>query len=477
MPWSRRTFLASAAAGALVGRRAHARRAQPNILLLFPDQLRASALSCYGEQNIETRVFDRLLGESVHFSSAYSPDPVCAPARAGLLTGRMPHATGVFRNGNPLPQDLPTIASVLGRTGYETGYIGKWHLHATREHPGYVPRRHRGGFDWFAGYNVAHRYRRAIYYVNGKRPVRPEPPDRFEPEFQVDLALDFIEEARGPWFLMVAFGPPHPPGTAPIDDWSIDLPRGALDRVDPAAIRLAPNVPGWIDGPNRGLDGKGPEDRGVRHHLQGYYAAILALEASIQRLLRGLDALGHDEDTLVVLTSDHGEMGGGHGLYQKGEPYEESVRVPLAFRWKGSLAPRPVDALASTIDVAPTLLGVAGAAPVDGMHGLDLGAWLEGSEGPRRDHLLIQGNLGREESWRMVRSPRWTYAEWLRTGRRVLWDMDTDAHQLRDLSADPGAAGIREELAAALKAQRRAVGDTGRDRGRRPDKPGSRGEG
>jgi len=431
----------------------------PNILVLFPDQLRAQALSVYGETNIQTRVFDRLIGESVQFEKAYAANPVCAPSRASLLTGLYPPIHGVTENGTRLPEGTPTLASQLAGKGYRTGYIGKWHLDGNTK-PGFVPIPRRHGFQWWAAYNSGHRYRHAVYFRDNPEPIYPTPNDRFEPELQVDLAFEFLDHTQAneqPWFLMMSFGPPHPPGSTPIQDWSVDIPQRWLDAIDPTQLSFHPNVPQNIREGVRPRKGA-KKDPGARHHLHGYYASILALEHAIDRLLQGLKTRGLDTTTLVVLASDHGELGGSHGQFKKGMPYEEALRVPLSFRWTGHLQPNIVRSPTSLIDVAPTLAAIGGS-PFERHQGVNLQETLYTGNGTRHDGVVALGRVGRPDEWTALRDERYLYAEFdgARPRKRWLFDNHTDPFQLNNLIGAPELRTIERTMAKELRKRKRKI--------------------
>ncbi|MFT4622972.1 MAG: arylsulfatase A-like enzyme [Myxococcota bacterium] len=441
-------------------------RTRPNVLLVFPDQLRAMALSALGERNIRTPVFDALWAESAGFRQAVTPGPVCTPARAALWTGWYPYATGTSENDSFLPQDAPTLAKELRALGYTTGYVGKWHLAGGRQE-GLIPPDHRGGFvDWFAGHNMGHNYIGAQYWTDGTEVAqRPDPPGTWEPTWQTTLALDYLEErAREPdqpWFLVVSWGPPHPNGNWPVD-WTTDVPPDLFERVDGEALTFRENVPEWIKVPNRTPALGYSDPHGARRFLKGYYACILGLEAELQRLLDRLAALSMREDTIVLFASDHGEMAGSHGRYKKGNWHEESVRIPLSFRWPGMIAPRELDTPATLVDVLPTLRVMCGGDPWSIGHGRDLsGLLLEGTE-PAGD--WTGSYIARKESGpnqrRALRTPRWKYGEALGfPALNALFDLEADPWEQVNLFDDPDLGDVQAELAAELLARRVATGD------------------
>ncbi|NCG18026.1 MAG: sulfatase-like hydrolase/transferase [Rhodobacterales bacterium] len=458
-PTRRAVISGAAAAAALAGQPAYARSAKrPNILLIFPDQLRAMALSVYGEKNIQTSTFDKLVRASCHFNRAYTADPVCAPARASLLTGLYPTRHGLLENGERLDPKIPTVSSRLSDAGYDTGYIGKWHLDDNTI-PGFVPPSRRHGFKHWRAYNSGHHWRHSVYFADNDTPLKPSPANTFEPFYQTDLALDFIGQRReAPWFLMMAYGPPHPPGRPPVRDWSVDIPSRYLVQVDPKAIRFNPNVPRWAQSPNRGAKGKDDQHPGARKYLHGYYASVLGLQDAVTRLLDGLDASGQANNTLVVLASDHGEMGGAHGQFKNGQPFEEALRVPLSFRWPGVISTRKIEVPVSLVDVSPTLLSIAGATPLSS-HGQDLSGTLMNGAEPARKSVVCVGRQGKRDKWTAIRGPRFTYAEQQSPDgmQKILYDNAEDPWQQENVAGKRSYKKERNRLAARLRAEHRRI--------------------
>lgn len=429
----RREFVLGWAAAA--GRGA-AQPARPSILLLLADQWRGQALAAAGDANLKTPHLEELARGGLFFRRAYTSNPVCSPARASLLTGRFPHACQVTDNNIPLPLEEPTISQALAEAGYATGYIGKWHLDGP-EAPGFVPMGpRRRGFEYWAAFNRGHRYFDSIYFRDADQPVRGE---GFEADYQTGLACDFIRQHAGQlWFLVVSWGPPHPPRTppAPYSGW-----------YDPELLRLRANVPA----------AKAAE---TRKALAGYYGLCSALDANVGRLLAALRASGTLEDTIIVFTSDHGDMLGSHGLEGKGVPFDEAVRIPLLVRYGrairgGSTSDMPI----SLVDLMPTLLSLAGVPVPAGVQGRDLsGQWVRGA-GPRSESVYCQGRLGTPEEWRMVvrgldklvvdRELRVTH----------LFNLGQDPYERSNLAGEPALARTRDEMTAILRDWMQRLGD------------------
>lgn len=412
----------------------------PNLLFVFADQMRGFDMGCAGNDEVSTPHLDRLAAEGVRFDQAVANAPVCTPSRGIMLTGRYPLEHRATLNDLPLG-DVPTIADVLGAQGYRTGYVGKWHLDGvprTRFTPP-GPRRH--GFEYWAAYNCSHQYFRPDkYYLDDPEPVLI---DGYEPEVQTDLACAFIRDnADQPFALYLSWGPPHDPYS--------QVPEKYRQRYDAQAITHRPNADVATINPEAH---RFDPDR----TLADYYAAITALDDQAGRLLDVLDETGTAEDTIVVFTSDHGDMLWSHGMMKKQQPWEESVRIPLIVRWPAGVPAGVVsDALISTVDYVPTLLGLMGA-PSLSTAGSDLSALVRGEDvnGPESAFLMDirpvdEGARQGLSEWRGVRTSRYTYAERLGREPWLLYDNDADPYQLVNLVDDPEHVSVRVELAAEL---------------------------
>jgi len=443
----RREFLKVMAGGAAVaaGSRylrsatAEGSRRPPNILFIFPDQMRRHAMGCSGDEQVRTPSLDKLASEGVYFSNCIANCPVCTPDRAILLTGKYPLSNRTIANDLAMPDDQTTIAEVLRDAGYRTGYIGKWHLDGIPRSK-FTPRGpRRQGFDsYWAAYNCHHAYLDAKYYLDTPELVRVP---GYEPDIQTDLATDFVKKHREePFFLFLSWGPPHSPYRA--------VPQKYLDVYDPSSIQLRPNCV-----------------NANRAEIAGYYAQITALDENVGRLMHALDDLQLANNTIVVFASDHGDMLWSQGQVNKQQPWEESINVPLIVRHPGILKPRRTDLLIGLADLSPTLLSLAGAPIPGGMEGLDLSQAIRGEGGPRHDSVPIMDILPTDQAaqwggkeWRGVRTQRYTYARW-RDASWVLYDNLEDPFQQKNLIDDPANKGLREELEGELRKWLTKLGD------------------
>ncbi len=426
---SRRALLSAGAAefGAPALR---ARLRRPNVVLILPDQLRAQALGCMGDPNVSTPNIDRLASQGVTFQNTIANSPVCCPARAILMTGQYCHKNGMVANDLRLRESSTTLPEVLAREGYRTGFVGKWHLDGGKRLPGFVPPGpRRQGFEFWAANECSHTHFRTQYFRDRNVPV---PMEKFEAEGWTDLGIEFLEKTRTdkrPFFLCVFMGPPHDPYGAP---------DAFMKRYSPESLKLRPN---WREAPHA----PGRKD------IAAYYAAVSAVDEQVGRLVGTVDRLGLAEDTVVMLSSDHGDMLGSHGERLKRKPWEESIRVPGIVRYPRRVkSGRRDNLLLSHVDLMPTLLRICGAPVPEGVQGADLSAAVLTGNGPSPESSFLQifgpyDGDGTTAGWRGVRTSRYTYARfedrpWL------LYDNETDPYQTENLVSHQSARPLLAKL-------------------------------
>ncbi|MBK9992088.1 MAG: sulfatase-like hydrolase/transferase [Verrucomicrobia bacterium] len=324
---------------------------RPDILWIVTTQWRAQATGFAGDSNARTPSLDALAARAINFTQAVTPHPFGPFARAALLTGVLSPENGVRDYFDPLPVGSRTVAHELRERGYETAFFGKWHLwkrdpsaalvgevHAKAV----VPPEARAGFDFWEGFESG--FLLNDPWLHGTRLAEPTPFRGYQADVLCERTATWLTEQitkakiqtpkapeRKPWFCMVSLESPHPP---------YDAPASGVLAPGEAALTLAANVP-------RG----GEAETKARHELAGYYAHIEATDRAIGRLLK---AVG--DGVLVVFTSVHGDMHGAHGLFRKGWPYEESVRVPLLVWLPGFGAEVREDAV-SLVDLAGMMTG------------------------------------------------------------------------------------------------------------------------
>ena len=412
---------------------------KPNVVFVLADQWRAQACGYTGDPNLQgkTPVLDRLAAESVNFTHAVSCCPVCTPYRASLITGQYPLTTGLFINDVSLGTRATSIAQAYAQSGYDTAYIGKWHLDG-HGRSAYIPPERRQGFGYWKVLECTHAYNRSPYYAGNDETKRLW--EGYDVIAQTKDAQAYITEQakkEKPFLLILSWGPPHNPyETAP-------EPYKAL--FDAGKIVLRTNV--TVD------------ESGARKDLAGYYAHIAAMDNCLGALLKTLDDTGLREDTIFVFTSDHGDMLGSHGQSRKQKPWDESIRVPLLVRYPAAQKRgRKLDIPVNTPDLMPTLLGLSNVPIPKSAQGDDFSAIIRGAAAPDDNPVLIEcpspfgewvrARGGRE--YRGVRTQRYTFVRDL-NGPWLLYDNETDPYQLDNLVDKPEHAALQARLDVALQ--------------------------
>lgn len=412
---------------------------RPNILFVVADQWRAQAFGFAGDPNVRTPHLDRFERQCVNFTQAIAGTPVCSPTRASLLTGQRPQTHGVFLNDVPLNQNAVTLPKVLKAAGYNTGCIGKWHIDGHGSRSAFIPRDRRQGFDYWKVLECTHAYNNSYYYADGPEKLKWDGYDAFAQARDAEIYLRNHANSKKPFLLWLSWGPPHNPyETAPLKYRAMYAP----DK-----IRLNPNV------------AQAAHEQ-ARKELAGYYAHCTALDDAFAGLLRTLDETGLATNTIVVFTSDHGDMLWSQQQQRKQRPWEESARVPLLFRLPKSagIKAQRLAAAINTEDIMPTLLRLCGLDIPKSVEGLDFAGVMRGGADPSGGSTIIRcispfgeyqrKNGGRE--YRGVRTPRYTFVRDLR-GPWLLYDNEADPYQLNNLVGKPEYAARQTELAELLK--------------------------
>ncbi len=390
-----------------------------------------------GNTQVRTPNLDRLATEGVQFQ-AVANCPVCTPARSILLTGKYPHRTRTAVNDVPLPESEDTIAKILAGRGYYTGFVGKWHLQGGKREPGFVPPGpRRFGFEFWAANICSHDYFHQHYFRDDPKPI---PMEGYDTIGWTNLALEFLEKAeqrKKPYCLFLEYPAPHNPYL---------VPPGFEGMYDAASVHLRKN---WE---------KGAKQNGGAKELAGYYAAIACLDREIGRVLAKAD-----DNTIVVFTSDHGDMLGSHATFLKRKPWEESVRVPGIVRWPAGFAGnKKSDGPFSHVDVVPTLLGLCGIPRPRGLDGFDYSQHLRNLEhrGPSYARLMSYTSTEANEfgPWRGLRNAEHKYATfhdrpWL------LYDLQNDPYESNNLVDDPKYHNLIRLMHGTIKQHMEDTGD------------------
>ncbi len=432
---------------------------RPNVLYVFSDQHRAQSLPGSDPNKILAPTLDRFRHDNVSMDACISNYPLCVPHRAILLSGLYSYQSKITQNGQTLEPTMPGLGEAFQKAGYHTGYVGKWHLYDGENK--FVPKGpYRFGFeDWHAWANTNKHYDGTTFNAETGEPiVMPG----YQPTRMTDQAVEFLNKQKGaekPWFLVVSWNPPHPPYNPPPED---------MELYDKASLKLRPNV--RLPTPADKIANPYPQLASMETLLQaqqGYYGGISAIDKEFARLLKTLDDNGVTDNTIVVYTSDHGDMMGSHGHMAKQMPHEESCRVPFLVRLperKGH--GHSSDALFASVDIYPTLCGLAGIPVPRHCSGRDFSSLMRG-EGKFQETEMVflmndQGPPTRQEidvqTYRGVRTKTHTYAVQL-DGRWCLYDNLADPYQMKNLVRDAAHKALVEKLDAALIAWSNAAGD------------------
>ena len=389
----------------------------PNVLLIITDEHNFRTLGCYRETLpreqaemwgfgavVKTPHLDRIASEGVLCTRAYATAPVCSPCRAAMITGRYPHATGVPANDRVLDRSIPTLADRLNKAGYRSTFIGKWHLGGTGK-PEWAPKVD-GGFQ-FTEYMFNRGHWKTFEVINGKPRIAARSKNgqpsygvdnadttTFSTDWLTDRAIEFVtaERARQPFFAVVSYPDPHGPNTVrePYDTQFDDLPFKA-----PRTYRTNAPTPKWV-----GREKRHPVFRGA--DMSKYFGMVKCLDDNIGRLLQQLEIAGRLENTLIVMTSDHGDLCYEHDRQNKGNPYEGSARVPMMLRLPGRIAPQqyytqPI----GTVDLTPTIMGLLRLPTDKADQGRDLSAALAdpSTTAGRKKTVTFMRNAGTTANW------------------------------------------------------------------------------
>ena len=312
--------------------------ARPNVLIVIADQWRAQSFGFAGDPDVKTPNFDALAKQCIRFTHAVSGLPVCSPTRSSLLTGQRALTHGVFLNDVQLNPDAVTLAKVLKGSGYSTACVGKWHMDG-RGRSTFIPKERRQGFDYWKVLECTHNYNSSYYFADTNDRCQWSGYDAIAQTTDACEYLKKQSKAEKPFLMLLAWGPPHDP--------YLTAPAQYKAMYDAAKLTLRPNVPE-------------AEQEKARKIIAGYDAHCTALDGCMGQILETLEKAGLVENTLVIFTADHGDMLGSQGLYKKQKPYDESIRVPMLWRWPAGLGAvaRELDAPINTEDIMPTILSL-----------------------------------------------------------------------------------------------------------------------
>ena len=418
---------------------------RPNVLLITTDQQRVDAASVVGNKWLKTPHLDALAARGVYFTKSYCSYPLCSPSRGSLHTGRFPHEIGVDHNNMSIASSVKISGQLFQEAGYETAYVGKWHLPVV-----YPPE----GIPGFKSLNTITRQGKLARDVD---------------EATMQAAIEFLKQKRDkPFFLVVSFINPHDicllaGEDSPLFDevWQKYGPPSGVELPPlPASFHLPESEPQWLL--NRRPKHPHWDENHWRRYIYAYYRMVEDVDRQIGGVLQALRDTGQEDNTLVVFTSDHGEGLGCHRWTGKMMFFDAEAAVPLIVSWKGKTPAGRIDRehLVSTVDVLPTICDYAGIQPPAEVRGRSLRPIIEDPTAPWRSYVVSEMAhtpvLGRSF---MVRSDRYKYMLLPGTGGKpseMLFDLENDPDELRNLAEEPKLADVlkqhREWLAEWRKA-------------------------
>jgi choline-sulfatase len=428
---------------------------RPNIVFICSDQHTGLQLMGHpgGEAIARTPNLERLAALGTRFTNAYSANPVCAPGRAALMTGRFASDVGSYGNSTPFDGRVPTWGNYLQRSGYSCWATGKMDL---------TPKVDLG----FKQFNTSHGHfehpdittlfrRPMCYRVDERRQVNGEVGDRGKhDEGVLEAGLNFLHnespKIRNPWAAYLGFVMPHPPFAAPQKYWDLyppdqvrmpNIPQGYLEKLHLAyqIVRHFKMIATPI-----------PEQR-IRRARSAYYGMISELDARIGRILDELENSGQLKNTLIVYTADHGEMLGEHGLWFKNVLLEGAARVPMILAGAGLPQGRTLDAPVSHVDLVATLLDVAGIEKPDALRGHSLLRLMEGNSAAAPPVVYSESHSGGNSTGSfMIRKGHWKYIHFSWYDDNLLFNLEDDPGEMSNLAHNPERASIVEDLRGHL---------------------------
>ena len=439
---------------------------RPNIVFVLVDDLRWDEIGVAGHPYVETPHIDRIAKEGAWFQRAFTTTPLCSPARATFLTGLYPHTNGITDNlaRNEQSHKLETFPKMLNAVGYDTAFIGKWHM-GNDDSP-------RPGFSTWAGMKGQGEALNPELNINGTR----QPFDGYVTDILTDLSVDFVAKPRqAPFLLYVSHKAMHPNITQLDDGSSAASPSGVPGFIPAERHKGRYAQMPVMRRPNSGIV---PDDRPAlmrqigdlpplseatvtpEQTIHQRQEMLLGVDDSVGRIVAAIDELGQLDNTIVVVTSDHGFWYGEHGLSNERRlSYEEALRIPMMIRYpdRVSAGLRPTQMVLS-IDIAPTMLELAGVTPPDNLQGMSLAPILDGGNPEWRSSFLVEyySDTVFERIFKMgykaVRTDRYKYIQYVDlAGMNELYDLSADPYELRNVINDSRYAETLTEMQAELE--------------------------
>jgi arylsulfatase len=461
----------------------------PNLLFLITDQQRKDTLSVYGNRLVHAPNLNSLAAESAVFQNYYVTQPLCTPSRGSLMTGLYPHSHHSYNNNIVLPESTPVLVQMLKQNQYVSAYFGKWHLgnevcpqhgfdywESTEDYygsKGYTcDRTHSGYADFLIAHGQKPNDARDEFSRNAANAM---PKELSKPAYLADVASKFMEQHNSkPWVMYVSFLDPHTPFHSVNDKLynraDMPVPQTFYDKPDPTELPRDTAIRGVLEKGYEDYQGYIASADAVRDLEARYYGKITLVDEMIGRIRKKLTDLGQAENTIIVFTSDHGEMMGAHKLMFKSVMYQQAIQVPMIVHvpWlKGK--PQRITHNVSGVDVVPTLLELMSQPVPAHLQGRTWAPYLQGEEGlPERD-VIIEWNgapwppkdmkqyaqplrtIVTPEAWKMTLAP---------DGYGLLYNLKEDPEERINLFYRKGSLDRIRNLAARIHLWQLATGDT-----------------
>lgn len=449
---------------------------KPNILFILTDQQSSWTISAYGAKGIFTPNIDRIAKEGALLSNYFTNSAVCTPSRGCIFTGMYPHSHGAFMNDMEINRDCVTIADILKNNGYDTGYIGKWHLDGTasglhhtfsiigedpeksgirmpqhnRENNCIPPDRSMGFDDCRYMFEVSHG-KKVIEYDDGTYSISSNEigdEDTYTTDWLANKADEFIRTDREkPFFLVLSIPDPHQPFTvrAPYDKMF-----KAEDMEVPSTF-YNPNKPAWLEKPSTRvwtLLSEGMTEENLKKAKAQYFGQVKCIDDNIGKLLKSLESIGKLDDTIVIFSTDHGEYMGEHGIMYKNQLYETAYRIPFLIRWPEKIkAGTVVNRFISTVDFQQTILGLIEIEPSGNEQGRDASPFLLNSDIPWEDEVFIYSTRKHRAG---IFTPEYQLAYVKENCDNLLFDRKNDPEQKENLFYKEEYREVRSKLKKRL---------------------------
>ncbi|QDU59972.1 Choline-sulfatase [Planctomycetes bacterium Pan216] len=450
--------LFSVVALTLLGANADEAKRKPNVVFILTDDQRWDGMSCAGNKWIKTPNLDRLAKEGARFSNAFVVTSLCSPSRASFLSGRYAHSHHVLNNFTDYPNDLPSFPRQLQSHGYETAYIGKWHMGEDSDEK-------RPGFDYWVTHRGQGKYFDTEFNINGDRRVVPG----YYTSVVTDMAVDWLKRDHEKPFLLILgqkapHGPfvPEPKYEHALDHVTIPRPETAEDTGPPKPKWVKDRVPTW-----HGIEGNLYGLNEYQKFVKSYWLTIPSIDDSVGRVMDTLRETGDLDKTLIVFAGDNGFMLGEHGGIDKRCMYEDSIRIPMLMRYPKLIKhpPEVIEQMVLNIDVAPTILQICGVPQLEGTQGRSMVPLLEGDTKDWRKSFLYEYNYEKQFPYtpnvRGVRTDDWKYMHSPHGDgspdrhKAEFYNLKKDPLETKNLIDDPASqpklAELKKELARLLK--------------------------